>query len=196
MVRIVALVLFLGALAAPITAFASEHLPRGTYGDSQRWYFDAAKAGDARTQFLLGLKYETGTDVARDLTKAADWYEKAARQEIPEAQFKLATLLESGQGRAADPAKAAQWYERAAVGGYAPAQYNLAVLQLNAASADAARIDGLVWLIKARDQGIESAANFLARIEVQWPAEIITEAKRRVVSDVPATRHPGNKFKD
>ena len=55
MVRTIALALFLGALTAPIAAFASEHLPRGNYGDSLRWYFEAAEAGNARAQFLLGL---------------------------------------------------------------------------------------------------------------------------------------------
>lgn len=179
MVRTIALALFLSALIAPLAAYAGEHLTRGTYGESLKWYFDAAKAGDARAQFLLGLKYETGTDVARDLAKAADWYEKAARQDIPEAQFKLATFLESGRGRIADPAAAAQWYERAARSGYAPAQYNLGVLRLNTASTDAERIDGLVWLMKARDQGIEPAMKFLARIEALWPAEIIATAEQR-----------------
>jgi TPR repeat protein len=190
LVRTIALTLFLSAFIAPIAAFAGEHLSRGTYGDSLRWYFDAAKAGNARAQFLLGLKYETGTDIDRDLAKAADWFEKAARQDIPEAQFKLASLLERGQGRATDPIAAAQWYERAAQGGYAPAQYNLAVLQLNTASTDAERIDGLVWLMKARDQGVGPAVEFLARIEAQWPAEIIAAAKKRAASDDPATGTP------
>lgn len=186
MVRTIALAFLLSALVAPVGAFAGEHLNHGTYGESLKWYFDAAKAGDARAQFLLGLKYETGTDVSRDLAKAADWYEKAAHQDIPEAQFKLATFLERGQGRAADPAAAAKWYERAARAGYAPAQYNFAVLQLNAASTDAQRIDGLMWLMKARDRGIEPAAKFLARIEALWPAELIAAAKQRA-ADEPAS---------
>ena len=191
LVRTIALALFLSALAAPIVASAGEHLSRGTYGDSLQWYFNAAKAGNANAQFLLGLKYETGTDVARDLAKAADWYEKAALQDTPEAQFKLASLLERGQGRASDAAAAAHWYARAARVGYAPAQYNLAVLQLNTASTDAERIAGLVWLMKARDQGIEPAAKFLARIEALWPAELIATATQRVASDTPAAGTPG-----
>jgi TPR repeat protein len=181
LVKTIALALFLSVLTVPVAVFAGEHLNRGTYGEALQWYFNAAEAGDAQAQFLLGLKYETGTDVARDLTKAANWYEKAALQGNPESQFKLAMLLENGRGRAADPAAAAQWYERAARGGYAPAQYNLGVLQLNAASTDAGRIDGLVWLMKARDQGIEPAAKFLARIEALWPAELIAAAEQRVV---------------
>ena len=178
LVRIIALALCLGALATTGAAVASEHLGRSTYGQALQWYFDAAQSGDAQAQFLLGRKYETGTDVARDLAEAATWYEKAARRGHVEAQFKFASLLEQGRGVSADPIGAAQWYERAAQQGYAPAQYNLAVLILNAASTDAQRVDGLVWLLKARDQGVEAAANFMSRIEALWPAEISASAKR------------------
>ncbi len=190
MARTIALALCLSALTVPVTAYASEHIDRATYGDALRWYFNTAEAGDAQAQFLLGLKYETGTDVARDLAEAANWFEKAARQGNLEAQFKFAALLERGQGRAADPIAAAQWYERAARNGFAPAQYNLGVLQINAASTDDQRIEGLVWLMKARDQGIEPAAELLARIEALWPAEIIATAKRRTAVDPAAGGKP------
>ncbi len=96
-----------------------------------------------------------------------------------EAQFKFASALENGQGRAADPAAAEQWYERAAKGGYAPAQYNLGVLRLNNASTVARRIDSLIWLLAARDQGMAPAAELLARLEGLWPAELFSEAQRR-----------------
>jgi len=181
--RTIALVLCLSAFIAPMVAVADEHRARTTYGEALQWYFNAAEAGNAQAQFLLGLKYETGTDVSRDIAEAASWYEKAARQGNPEAQFKLATFLERGHGREADPAAAAQWYERAARNGLAPAQYNLGVLRLNTASGDAERIDALVWLVKARDQGVESAAKFLTRIEALWPAEIIAAAERRAADD-------------
>ena len=183
MVRTIALVLFLSTVAAPMVAVADEHRARGTYGEALQWYFDAADAGNAQAQFLLGLKYETGTDVGRDIAEAANWYEKAARQGNPEAQFKLATFLERGRGREVDRAAAAQWYERAAQKGFAPAQYNLGVLQLNTASSDAERIDGLVWLIKARNQGVAPAADFVAQVKGLWPAEIVASAERRAAED-------------
>ncbi|MCZ6454119.1 MAG: tetratricopeptide repeat protein, partial [Alphaproteobacteria bacterium] len=179
LVRTIALALCLGVLTTTGAAVASEHLGRSTYGQALQWYFDAAQSGDAQAQFLLGRKYETGTDVVRDFAEAATWYEKAARRGHIEAQFKFASLLEQGRGVPADPIGAAQWYERAAQQGYAPAQYNLAVLMLNAASTDAQRIDGLVWLLKARDQGIEAAANFMSRIEALWPAGLMAAAEQR-----------------
>lgn len=177
--RTIAFVMLLGVLAAPAVAIAAEHIDRSPYGQALRWYFEAARAGDPQAQFLLGLKYETGTDVARDLATAADWYEKAAVQGYPEAQFKLATLLEHGRGREADPVAARQWYERAAQAGFGPAQYNLAVLKLNNASSDAERIDGLVWLMRARDNGVAAAATFLTQLQAQWPADIIAAAQQR-----------------
>ena len=38
-------------------AVADEHRARGTYGEALQWYFDAADAGNAQAQFLLGLKF-------------------------------------------------------------------------------------------------------------------------------------------
>ena len=182
MAKVIAFILCLGALVVT-AANAGEHSGRGAYSDALQWYFEAAEAGNAQAQFLLGLKYETGTDVERDLAQAANWFEKSARQGNLEAQFKYAALLEGGRGRVADPVAAAQWYDRAARKGFAPAQYNLGVMQVNAASTDAERIDGLAWLMKARDQGMVPATEFLATIEELWPAELVETAKRRVAED-------------
>lgn len=181
----IAHVLSVAVVVLPIAASAAEHVDRSPYGQAMRWYFDAAAAGNPQAQFMLGLKYETGTDVARDYRTAADWYERAARQGYPEAQFKLASLLERGLGRSADAAAAAQWYERAARAGFAPAQYNLAVLILNSAKTDEDRVAGLTWLIRARDQGVTAAAEFLARIEAQWPEELVAAARQRAAEQAP-----------
>lgn len=173
------------ALVLSTAASAEQHIDRSPYGQALRWYFEAAEQGNPQAQFLLGLKYETGTDVARDFVAAADWYERAARQGYAEAQFKLAILVQHGQGRAADAAAAEHWYRESAQQGYAPAQYNLAVMLLNAARSDAERVDALVWLVKAHDQKFAAAGALLSRIEEQWPAELVADARQRA-ADIPA----------
>lgn len=179
MLSIIARALCVVVMALPIAAAAAGHVDHSPYGQAMQWYFDAAAAGNPQAQFLLGLKYETGTDVPQDYRTAADWYERAARQGYVEAEFKLATLLERGLGRQADASAAARWYERAARAGFAPAQYNLAVLILNSAKSDEDRIRGLVWLMRARDQGVKAAADFFTRIEAHWPEALITAARQR-----------------
>ena len=50
------------------------------------------KKGNAHAQFNLGLLYELGRGLPKDLEKAQDWYKLAAAQGHWDAQYKLARL--------------------------------------------------------------------------------------------------------
>ncbi len=51
-----------------------------------------AQRGDKASQFKLGLMYETGSGVDRDLSQAVEWYEKSAHQSYKAAQNRLTYL--------------------------------------------------------------------------------------------------------
>ena len=51
------------------------------------YYLKAAKQGDAKTQYNLGVSYFYG--VEKDLLEAVVWYRKAANQGFKRAQFAL-----------------------------------------------------------------------------------------------------------
>ena len=57
------------------------------------WYTKSAEQGDARGQCNLGVMYENGRGVTKDLKKAVEWYTKAAEQDDEEAIVALARLL-------------------------------------------------------------------------------------------------------
>jgi len=94
----------------------------------RKWLRKAANQGFARAQFFLGLLYEEGQGVPRDMAQAVLWYGRAAEQGDLDAQNNLATAYLHGLGTAPDPAKAAAWYRRAAESGHATAQVNLGVV--------------------------------------------------------------------
>ena len=48
--------------------------------------FKQAEKGDAKAQFVLGLKYDTGKGVPQDYAEAAKWYRKAKDQGVASAQ--------------------------------------------------------------------------------------------------------------
>jgi TPR repeat protein len=48
--------------------------------------FRRAEKGDAKAQFVLGLKYDTGTGVRQDYAEAAKWYRKAKDQGVADAK--------------------------------------------------------------------------------------------------------------
>ena len=115
--------LFIGAGLAKADTGAPK-----TYGDAMRWYKQAARAGNPRAQYYLGLMYERGINVREDAATAASWFAKAAAQGHAEAQFKLALMHEKGSGVAKSAAQAARWYRKAANAGLGAAQYNLGLL--------------------------------------------------------------------
>ena len=55
-------------------------------------YRKAAEQGDANAQYNLGVCYEKGEGVKKDLSQAVQWYRKAAEQGMPGAQSKLKEL--------------------------------------------------------------------------------------------------------
>jgi uncharacterized protein len=63
-----------------------------------KWVRKAAEQGHATAQYNLGLMYDTGYGVPKDLVEAVNWYRKAAEQGDAEAQYKLGVLFEGGQG--------------------------------------------------------------------------------------------------
>ena len=48
------------------------------YGEAMRYYLLAAHAGEAASANAVGLMYELGRGVVRDLEAAQEWYARAA----------------------------------------------------------------------------------------------------------------------
>ena len=59
---------------------------------------EAARRGSPKAQNVLGMMYEDGQGVAKDLGKARFFYEKSAAQGYRAAQFALGSLYEYGTG--------------------------------------------------------------------------------------------------
>ncbi len=145
-----------------------------TYGDVQRWYHQAAERGDRDAQFLLAVKFETGTDGPQDTAKAIAWFKQAAEQGHVEAQFKLALIYSGVDEKFRDFPEAVRWTEASARNGYGPAQYNLGVAYLNGAGLMADPVQALAWLEIASRAGVSGSAalrrrllNELAREQVE-----------------------------
>ncbi len=166
----------------------AQYAPPSRYTATLRWYHEEARAGNPTAQFLLGIKYETGTDVPRDLALAAELFEQAARKGHKDAQFKLASMLEAGRGIAADRDAAQALYRAAAFEDHAPAQYNLSLMLLSAARDEDALVEGLSWLMRAGRGGISLAEDLLEK----W-GETVSEnvmARAGEFSELPLKPEP------
>lgn len=84
-----------------------------------------AEEGDVEAQFGLGMLYQYGRGVVRDLEVAARWYRRAAEQGSMRAQTQLAGMYARGDGVDEDWDQAIAWWRKAARQGSVRAQFHL-----------------------------------------------------------------------
>ena len=90
-------------------------------------YQQAAAAGDTRALVSLGLLYELGQGLPKDLIKARELFERAYGNGSPDGAINLAVSLYNGTGGARDVPRAISLLEYASSEGAARATYNLGV---------------------------------------------------------------------
>lgn len=88
----------------------------------------AANNGDAEACYTIGLAYLYGTDVTKDLSKAAYWFGLAAERDYLPAIREMGILLASGEGVEPDMEKAVQHLSKAADNLDPSALYHLGLL--------------------------------------------------------------------
>jgi len=96
-----------------------------------RVLLQAAEKGDATAQNDLGVAYEAGNGVPKNIGKAIKWFRKSAEQGNAVAQYNLAAKYSNGEGVAQDPKESLKWFRLAAAQGYGRALYNIAVAYIN-----------------------------------------------------------------
>lgn len=95
------------------------------FSEAVYWYRRAGKKNHAKAQNDLGVCYEYGIGVNKDLKQAVQWYNKSAGLGFVLAQCNLAICYEYGIGIEKDLEQAKQWYFKAATQGYERAQIAL-----------------------------------------------------------------------
>lgn len=103
----------------------------GNYAQAQEQLKPLLADNDPRAQYSMGVLYENGFGVSKDLPLAAAWYLKAAEQGNSDAQFNLGAMNEHGVGIPVNYPEAARWYRPAAEVGDIDALSNLGVLYAN-----------------------------------------------------------------
>lgn len=103
----------------------------GDYAKAQAELKPLLDNNDPRAQYAMGVLYENGFGVTKDLPQAAAWYLKAAEQGNSDAQYNLGAMHEHGVGMPVNYAEAARWYRPAAEVGDIDALSNLGVLYQN-----------------------------------------------------------------
>ncbi len=117
------------------------------------WYRKSADLGDKASQNNLGICYENGRGVEKDLTKAVELYRKSAEQGDKIAQNNLGLCYEYGKSVEKDLTEATYWYEKAAIQGHVSAQNNLAKCYSQLGFKNQNPQKTYYWYKKSADQG-------------------------------------------
>lgn len=136
-------------------AFAA--LGQGDYHSGARLLLETEASGNPLVQYNLGVLYEEGLGLDRDIQRAIVYYRRAAENGFAPAQLRYAQFLLHGENIPADRVAAEQWYIAAAEQGNAIAQYSLAVMLLDRKDDSVAHERGLSWLLLAAEKGNEEA---------------------------------------
>lgn len=121
----------------------------------------AAEEGDVWQQYGMGILFEDGIGVERDLDMARQYYLLAASQDLPEAWLRLGVFYQNGLGVGVSPRAAAACYERAAGMGSADALVSLGVLYLNGVYFGRSDSKAFAYFQSARNRNSASGAYWL-----------------------------------
>jgi hypothetical protein len=118
-----------------------------------------AEAGDARSQFLVGLAYEYGyAGLTKDVVEALRWNTLAAEQGIGLAETWVGDFYYDGIGVPIDYAAALGWYRRGSEHGYASATRYLGDFHLFGLGTPRNAAEAIAWYSKAASQGDKRGA--------------------------------------
>ena len=127
----------------------------------------AAKNGDPKALYEIGVLYSEGRGVSTDLATAAKWYRAAAKRGLAPAEYRLANLYEKGAGVDRDMVEARKWYLKAADQGNISAMHNLAVLYAMGKDGKPDYASAAEWFQKAADHGVRDSQFNLAILFAQ-----------------------------
>jgi hypothetical protein len=123
---------------------------------------------DANAQYLLGLAFETGDGVARDVTEATRWYQKASVHGHRAAMHNYAMALQFGRGINKNPSKAALVYTQLAALGDQTAYGKLAKLYDSDSVEYSALDNAVLWYALASKYDQSYQADYEKVLQTQF----------------------------
>ncbi len=136
----------------------------GEFAIAANIYFLAAKAGNAKAQYQLGLCYEKGNGVPASVEEARRRFRLAAKAGLTDAELALGRYAAEGIGGDMDPELALRSYTAAAEKGNADAAFFLGHVYGEGTLAEANLPASLKWYEKAAEGGNKEAAAEVKRI--------------------------------
>jgi TPR repeat protein len=137
-----------------------------------------AEQGNASIQYKLGLMYEEGKGVEKDLAMALQWLQRAAEQNFSKAQLLIGRKYYTGAGVPRDLTKAAEWYRLAAEQNDAEAQYILGIMYELGQGVPQDFVLAYQFFLLSAAQGHTAATTSRGEMDTKLSPEQVAEGQR------------------
>ncbi len=144
------------------------------YRTAYREFLPLAEKGMAAAQYKLGVMYENGQGVPRDLAAAEKWYALAAEKGYSIAQYNLG-FVHYVQN---DIAATTEWWSRAAEGGDEQAMFSLGFLFAQGDRTPRDPVRAHMWYDLAAAHGSADAAYRRDELARRMSTAEVAEARR------------------
>ncbi len=148
-----------------------------SYSDS---LYKAAADSVAEAQYNLGLCFENGNGIEKNLESATQWFGNAARQGHVDAQYKYGFNLFTGKGITKDKVEAYSWLSDSANGGNTEAQICLAYMYKVGDGVDANLQVAYFWASVAAASGSTKAQGYKDTYGQQLGSPLVEETDANV----------------
>ncbi|HQY04677.1 MAG TPA: tetratricopeptide repeat protein [Lacunisphaera sp.] len=194
------LLLALGLALVPAFAAKPKSVPAdsppqliSTKGGGPKWKNVAelqafAANGDPQACFELGERSLDGDGVPKDATKAISLFETAAKGGMANAWFRLGKIYHDGLTGTPDYGWALEYFTQAARARVVEAQHNIGAMLVSARGVRRDYVEGLAWLVIAKQSGAPSDAEAQVRNRLAKRPTDIAAAEARaaeIAKDLP-----------
>lgn len=146
---------------------AKQKMAEKDYAAARAIYLSLANQNDAKACYNLGLMYQNGDGVTKNLDEAVKWYTKSADLNYAEAQYTLASLVFQRQIQSISYPQAVTYYEQAAKLVHVKSQLNLGMLYLRGDVIAQDMPAAVHWLNLAASNNNSEAQGYLADLYQQ-----------------------------
>ena len=121
------------------------------------WYLEAARTGNAESQFRVAMAYLGGKNVEKDVEKGMEWLRKSAEGGNKYAQYTLGYAHLIGDGVEKDVEKAYSWLLKAAEKGVPAAQFMVGCYYIDGMVVERDMEKAFEWMEESANREFEQA---------------------------------------
>lgn len=153
----------------------------GNYEQALRLWLPLAEKDNNDAQYNLGILYQKGLGVEKNLKTAFIWYKRAAANGNTDAMYNLGIMYDQGKVIYRSAKDATKWWQKAAELGNAAAQFNIAVEYAYGRTLGKDVDKAIMWWKKSAKQGHNDSRTALYRVYSEGLFKVskdLQEAKR------------------